>query len=275
MTMSAEARIAGLLADLADEHTDLERVVDGLDEATWRIATPADGWTIADQISHLAFFDRRAALAIADPDAFARDRDELIRAAPHDRSVDLGRTVTPSRLLGEWRAARAELVTVASGVRPDVRIPWYGPAMAPTSFLTARLMETWAHGQDVVDALGANRAPTARLRHVAHIGVGARAYALSVNARPADTRPVDVELTAPTGETWTWRSGDPAADSSSDAVAGKVSGPALDFCLVATQRRHLDDTALVVTGDAATTWMAVVQAFAGPAGRGRPPRRDG
>ena len=53
--------------------------------------------------------------------------------------------------------------------------------MSARSFLTARLMETWAHGQDVVDALGADRPPTDRLRHVAHIGVGARAFSYVAN----------------------------------------------------------------------------------------------
>ena len=32
--------------------------------------------------------------------------------------------------------------------------PWYGPSMSARSFVTARLMETWAHGMDVADALG-------------------------------------------------------------------------------------------------------------------------
>ncbi len=43
-----------------------------------------------------------------------------------------------------------------------------------------------------------------------------------------------------------------------------VRGPLVDFCLVVTQRRRVADTDLVVTGDAATGWMARAQAFAGP-----------
>ena len=50
-----------------------------------------------------------------------------------------------------------------------------------------------------------------------------------------------------------------------------MTGPALDFCLLVTQRRHRDDLALVIEGAAATEWMAIAQAFAGAAGTGRSP----
>jgi uncharacterized protein (TIGR03084 family) len=134
--------------------------------------------------------------------------------------------------------------------------------MAARSFATARLMETWAHGQDVVDALKASRPATARLRHIAHIGVRARPYAYAVNGKTLPAGDVRVELDGPGGERWTW--GD---ESSSD----RITGDALDFCLLVTQRRHRDDTALRVVGPAAQEWAAIAQAFAGPAGPGRKP----
>ncbi|SIL68645.1 TIGR03084 family protein [Mycobacteroides abscessus subsp. abscessus] len=122
-------------------------------------------------------------------------------------------------------------------------------------------METWAHGQDVVDALGATREATARLRHVAHIGVGARAFSYLANGLDLPADPVRVELTAPDGSVWTWGPAD---------AANRVSGPALDFCLLVTQRRHRDDTALVADGPLADhQWLAIAQAFAGPPGGGR------
>jgi hypothetical protein len=48
-----------------------------------------------------------------------------------------------------------------------------------------------------------------------------------------------------------------------------VTGPALDFCLLVTQRRHRDDLALETTGDDAAHWLTIAQAFAGPPGAGR------
>jgi uncharacterized protein (TIGR03084 family) len=122
-------------------------------------------------------------------------------------------------------------------------------------------METWAHGQDVVDALGATRPATDRLRHVAHIGVQARPFAYVTHGMTMPDAGVFVSLDPPGGgEPWTW--GDPAWPD-------HVSGPALDFCLVVTQRRHPADTAIVVEGPNAVEWMGIAQAFAGPPGEGR------
>ncbi|GGO75102.1 hypothetical protein GCM10012289_49340 [Nonomuraea cavernae] len=142
-------------------------------------------------------------------------------------------------------------------------MPWYGPDMSAVSFVTARLMETWAHGQDVADALGVTREPTARLRHVAMIGFRAMPYGFAVRGLPAPEDPVRVELTTPGGEPWT---AGPAG------AADVVRGPMLDFCLLVTQRVHLADTALQITGATARAWMEIAQAFAGPPGEGRAPR---
>jgi uncharacterized protein (TIGR03084 family) len=120
-------------------------------------------------------------------------------------------------------------------------------------------METWAHGQDVVDAVGAERAPTDRLRHVAHIGVRARPFSYGVRGLDAPSRPVAVVLTGPAGDRWVW---DEQAEES-------ISGPALDFCLVVTQRRHPSDTDLQAHGELAAEWLGLAQAFAGPPGPGR------
>jgi uncharacterized protein (TIGR03084 family) len=135
--------------------------------------------------------------------------------------------------------------------------------MSVASFATARVMETWAHGQDVADALGVVRAPTMRLRHVAEIGVRARPFAYVSRGRDVPDRGVRVELDAPDGTTWAW---------GPDDAADRITGDALDWCLVATQRRNPVDTTLVVTGDVATEWIGIVQAFAGPPTDQRPPR---
>jgi uncharacterized protein (TIGR03084 family) len=128
-------------------------------------------------------------------------------------------------------------------------------------------METWAHTQDIADTLGVTREPTGRLRHVAHIGVGARAFSYAVHGKPAPSAPVRVELIGPpSGATWAWGPED---------AADRITGPALDFCLLVTQRRHRDDVALSIEGPAATEWMAIAQAFAGTAGTGRAALRSG
>ncbi|WP_121011395.1 TIGR03084 family metal-binding protein [Saccharothrix australiensis] len=239
------------MADLRAESAALDDLVAPLDD--WAVPTPAAGWTIAHQIGHLRWTDRVAVLAATEPAAFAA----LLATAPPDL-VDRGAAEPVT--LGQWRAGRVALERALLAVPPGVKVPWFGPPMSPTSMVTARLMETWAHGQDVADALGVTRAPTARLKHVAHIAVRAFGYAFLVNGLAAPAEPVRVELTGPGGEPWAWGPVD---------AANRITGPALDFCLLATRRRHRDDLAVTAVGEVAEAWVPIAQAFAGPPGPAR------
>jgi uncharacterized protein (TIGR03084 family) len=259
-----------LVDDLEDEHAELDAVVAGLDESGWDRPTPAEGWALRDQVSHLAFFDDAATVAVLEPDRF-RAWAEALLAAPGDPMTDhlrRGRALDGAGVLAWWRRARGEMVAAARTLDEGARVPWFGPAMGAMSFVSARLMETWAHGQDVADALGIERLPSARLRHVAHLGVRARPFSYAVRGLEVPADAVAVELVGPDGETWRWHADD-------DHPGGVVRGTALDFCLVVTQRRHRSDTALKVEGDLAEQWLAIAQAFAGPPGPGRPPRGSG
>jgi uncharacterized protein (TIGR03084 family) len=134
--------------------------------------------------------------------------------------------------------------------------------MSPAMTATGRLMETWAHGQDVADALGITRAPTSRLRHVAHIGFRTLGHGFAAHDRPAPDEPVRVELAGPDGQVWEFGPVD---------APNRLTGPALDFCLLVTQRRHRADLSLRASGPVADEWLDVAQAFAGPPGAGREP----
>jgi uncharacterized protein (TIGR03084 family) len=254
----------GLLADLTAETRVLEALLAPLDEAGWDRPTPAPGWAIRDQVSHLAYFDEAAVAAATDPGRFGAEAAELMTrgAGFPDEIARRHHAMPPTELLGWFRAARTRFVSVFTSLEAKARLPWYGPGMSAASSVTARLMETWAHGQDVADALGVRRQPSARLRHVAHLGVSTFGFAFALNGRPVPRQRVRVELTAPDGSIWTWG---PAG------APDVVDGTALDFCLVVTQRRNIADTALRVTGPLATEWMGIAQAFAGPPGPGRPP----
>ncbi len=252
--------------DLVDEHSQLDDVLAELTESQWGLATASAGWAIRDQVSHLWFFDQRALMALTDPDEFADDAKKLMSSGGTEVSVGPGRTMSGWELIEAWRSDRSRLVQVARGVDASTRVPWYGPAMGARSFITARLMETWAHGQDVHDALGVTREATERLRHVAHIGVRARPFSYAIRQMELPDDDVYVALTTPSGDTATW--GLPTAVDS-------VRGPMLDFCLVVTQRRHRADTALDISGPAAEEWMAIAQAFAGAPGPGRTPGQFG
>jgi uncharacterized protein (TIGR03084 family) len=253
-----------LLDDLADEQRALDLVLARVTGAQWDRPSHAPGWLVRDQVTHLAHFDEKARLAIADADAFRADVVATRGAESRDRAearyMARGRALAPSALVEWWRRAGASLVAAARALDGKARLPWYGPDMSARSFVTARLMETWSHGLDVVDAVGVPRPDTDRLRHVVHLGLITRQFSFVTRGLAPDDTPVYVELTAPSGAVWTY--GEPTA-------ANRIAGSARDFCRVVTQRRHVADTDLRITGPAAQAWMRVAQAFAGPPGEGR------
>ncbi|MFM2046936.1 MAG: hypothetical protein RL383_1013 [Actinomycetota bacterium] len=265
MTAERTSAHESVTADLVDETGDLDRILSGLHDGDWDASTPAPGWTVSDQVAHLVMFDERCAWSISEPDRFAADLASLREPGRYGSIHDGYRGLGSTRLLGRWREGVDALVAAGRACDPRKRCAWYGPAMSATSMLTARLMEAWAHGQDVVDATGAHREPTARLRHVAHIAVNARPFAFVTNGLEPPTDDVRVELRAPDGSGWAWGLSDTES----------VRGDALGFCLAATQRRHPADCGLEVSGDVATRWVSIIQAFAGPPGEGRSPGQFG
>lgn len=252
-----------VVADLAAETESLLNLVKTLPLDGWDLSTPAEGWSIRDQITHLAYFDDATLLAIDDSAAFARQREALLGLGPAfpDAVAAVFRGKSGDDCLTWFETSRARLLDEYRVAAPSARLPWFGPDMGVASSATARLMETWAHGQDIADALGIDRTPTARLRHVADIGVRTFGFAFQLRGRTVPDVPLRVELTAPDGSTWAW---------GPDTAGEFVRGSALDFCLVVTQRRNVADTGLKVSGDTAESWIAIAQAYAGAPANGRP-----
>jgi uncharacterized protein (TIGR03084 family) len=253
---------APIAADLRAESDELDALVAPLPAHRWADPTPASGWTIAHQIGHLLWTDRVALTSVTDEAGFA----EVLQAAAADPGgfVDAGAeelaTLPPAELLADWRVTRGRLHDALLAVSDGRKLPWFGPPMSAASMATARLMETWAHGLDVADALGVNRPATERLRSIAHIGVRTRDYAFVVNNLAPPTEPFLAELRGPGGDTWSW--GPPDA-------AQRVTGSAEDFCFLVTQRRPLDALDVTAHGLDAQRWLTIAQAFAGPPGPGR------
>jgi uncharacterized protein (TIGR03084 family) len=257
------ADLDGILADLASESSALDERVRALPENDWARPTPAAGWTIAHQIAHLSWTDEVALMAATDANAFA---DVLRQAMVEPDAIDVaaaeGATTPPAELLERWRRSRTALADALRSRPSGEKLPWFGPPMSAASMATARAMETWAHGQDVADALGVEHPPGPALRHVAHIGVRTRDFAYVVRGLDPPTEPFRVELTAPDGDLWTW---------GPESAAQTVRGSAGDFALLVTQRRHRADVDLTTEGADAEQWLGIAQAFAGPPGEGRPP----
>ncbi|OBI79410.1 TIGR03084 family metal-binding protein [Mycobacterium sp. E740] len=256
------AGAAPMVADLRAESDELDAIVADLPVARWAEPTPAPGWTVAHQIAHLLWTDRVALTAVTDEAGFAALLEEAGKnpAGFVDAGAEDLAAVPPEELLADWRDTRArlhaELLTVADGRK----LPWFGPPMSAASMATARLMETWAHGLDVADALGVQRTATARLRSIAHIGVRTRDFSFVINGLQPPAEPFRVELIAPDGSTWSWGPED---------AGQRVTGSAEDFCMLVTQRRRRSTLDVLAVGSDAERWLGIAQAFAGPPGPGR------
>jgi uncharacterized protein (TIGR03084 family) len=253
-----------VLRDLAAEGDRLERMVADLDDDGWRTPTPAAGWDVAAQLAHLAWTDEGAVLAATDKEKW----DEVVMLAIGDpdgfagAAALAGAAADPGVILGRWRAARASMQETLRAFPAGRKLPWFGPPMSPTSMATARFMETWAHSLDVAEALGVPPEPNDRIRHVAHLGVRTRDFAFGVHGLEPPAEEFGVTLVSPSEEVWSWGPAD---------AAQTVTGPAYDFCLLVTRRRHRADTDLVAVGADADRWLDIAQAYAGPPGDGRPP----
>lgn len=259
----ARTTAESLLGDLASEQQEVRALVEYATAAEWAHPT-TPGWTVRDQVAHLGFFDDVAATSIQDPTRFSAMRRAALADIPAYEQKHL--RAVPQRgdeALWTWEQASSRFQEAAGQADPRERLQWFGPDMGLLSMISARLMETWAHGYDIADGLGTVRAPTGRLRHVAGLAVRARAQGYVVRGLSVPEQAVRVELSAPDGALWTF--GPP------DAFAS-VRGTAEEFCLVLTRRRHVDDTDLIGEGDVAREWMEIGQAYAGPPGDG-PARR--
>ncbi len=230
------------LNDLVAEGEELDALVSAHDD--WTGATPAVGWTIGHQIAHLAAADATVVAAVRTPDAFD--------VVPQDSDLVAADGAARPELREEWRAGRAEVVAALREIPEDRGFPWFGAEVTAQLMAPLRLMETWAHGQDVFDALGVRRKPTARLRHVAFLGVTGRTLSFHAAGLPIPQEPFYVELTGPDGEAWAWGPQD---------ARQRIQGSAEDFCLRVTHRRSRAETALTAVGDDANTWLDVARVF--------------
>jgi enediyne biosynthesis protein E11 len=253
-----------VITDLAADGEDVDRLVANIDADQWGTPTPAPGWTIAHQVAHLAATFRMAALAATDPEAFVA----LAATLSPDFNANVQRAMAsylaepPDVLLARWRAERAAAEKALGALAPDHMVPWLVRPLPAAVLAAAGMMELFGHGQDIADALGVRREHTDRLRHL--VGFAVRTWDFGYLARGLAVPDVEFgfALTAPSGTTWSF--GPPDA-------AQRISGPAVDFCLLVTRRRHRDDLALRAQGPDAEHWLDIAQAYRGPAGEGRRP----
>ena len=246
--------------DLLAEAEELHGFLRTLDEADWRRETTFLRWTPWDVVAHLHFFDLVSLSSLEDGDAFLAWRDGLKdRMAKGEPSSEMARrelgALSPDALLTRWLATCRDMAQQLGASDPERRLRWFGPDMGVRMFTTARLMETWAHGQEIYDLKRSHRRPTDRIRHICVIGVRTFAWTFVGRRLEVPGPPPHVRLRAPSGAIWEWNE---------KSTSGSVAGDALDFCQVVTQVRNVADTALEVKGEVATRWLSIAQCFAGP-----------
>lgn len=250
--------LATLAGQLLLENQDLDAFVSRMPDAEWRRVTHFFGWTIGDQIQHLHQIDGFAMASLRGRDSFAETLAAVRgRQANGEQLSDQARaawdTLSPADMLAMWRGTYQIIAEQLRQTDPRTRLAWFGPDMSPVSMATARLMEVWAHGQDIYDALRIRRVATDRIRNICELGV--RTFGWSFRNRDLEPplRP-DITLTAPSGTEWHWQG----------EGGGTLRGAALDFSLLVTQRRSPEDLALAAEGEGAVRWLPVAQCFAGP-----------
>lgn len=253
-----------VIADLTAEAESVDELVAGAAEADFARPTPAPGWTVADQIAHLTFIFRLAGTAASDPELFTKmtsavgdDFEGAVNMALKEFEAD-----GPEVLMGKWQATRDSAIKSLADVPADQVVPWLVRPLPPAVLACAGFMEAFAHGQDVADALGVTREYTDRIWHLAFFATLTWDFGYQSRGLTAPDTQFRYELTAPSGELWEFG----PADSDQ-----KITGPAADFCLLVTRRRHRDDLAVTATGVDAETWLDLAQAYRGPAGEGRRP----
>jgi len=223
----------------------------------WDTPTQFKGWSINDVLVHLYFWNKAADLSLSSPDGFTQLLQDSLPGMQKLGLRGMENEAIPERgeaLLSIWRDHFRDMATRWRNADPKARLPWVGPPMSARSSITARQMETWAHGHEVFDLFGVERRESDRLRNIVVLGVNTFNFSFQLRGKPLAEAMPALKLTAPSGEVWEY----------GDAGAGTIQGSALGFAQTVTQTRNYQDTDLIVTGDLARDWMANAQCFAGP-----------
>lgn len=245
--------------DFHDECESLHRILQPLGVADFDRVTQFKGWTINDVVGHLHMFDVAALKTLEGSssfDAFFAPVLEILvdGGTLRDAQIPWLGDLKGRDLVDKWWTTAAQVADRYARADPRCRVRWAGPEMSARSCITARQMETWAHGQEVFDTLGLMREEHDRIRNVAHMGVAAYGWTFVNRGEPVPEPAPYVRLAGPSGAVWEW----------GEMQSGNaVSGSAVDFARVVTQVRNIADTDLETTGGAARRWMEIAQCFAG------------
>ena len=257
-----------VISSLAAEGDQVDQLIRGLSAGQWRLPTPAAGWTVAHQVAHLASIFSLATMAVARPAAFRGLTEQLSDDFDANVAAALAGylALPPDVLLARWRAERAAAEQALTAFPADGMVPWLVRPLPPGVLAAAGMMELFGHGQDIADALGVRLQRTDRIRHLADFAVRTWDFGYLARGLTPPAVQFGYELTGPSGAVWEFGPAD---------AEQRISGPAADFCLLVTRRRHRDDLALTAVGSDADHWLDIAQAYRGSPGTGREPGQQG
>ena len=245
--------------DFRDESEALHELLEPLKDEDFGRVTQFKNWTINDVLTHLHTWNWAADLTLRDSAAFdgflQQVASHVVTGSLREFENEWIKGLKNRKLLNEWHAFCLAMSDRYAAADPKARVKWAGPDMSVRSKITARLMETWAHGQEVYDLLGVERVDKDRIKNIAMLGVNTFGWTFACRGLKAPGNPPYVKLTAPSGEYWEWN--EPSEED-------RIEGFATEFCQVVTQVRNIADTRLNVKGDVAVRWMSMAQCFAGP-----------
>lgn len=243
-------------AAFREESDSLANLLKTNPDLDWDKPTQFKGWTTNDVIVHLHFWNRAADLALTDQDAFTDLIAKLMQNLESGGLREFENQAVGERgddLFAQWQSFYQEMAERWSDVDPKKRLKWAGPDMSARSSMTARQMETWAHGHEVFDLAGKIRKESDRIKNVVIMGINTFGWSFQVRGKTPPVAMPRVELTAPSGAIWHFGEGEET-----------IKGDAVAFAQVVTQTRNVADTNIVCDGPIATEWMEYAQCFAGP-----------
>lgn len=239
----------------AESHA-LYQLLSPIDSTVFDEPTLFKDWTINAVLQHLHMWNVNAGLQVTDEAELMKNMQGVFEHEGGMRGfeADYFSGLSGKDLLSAWYADMNNTADVFSKTDPKVRLKWAGPDMSARSSITARLMETWAHGQEIYDHLGVVRRSEDRIQNIVILGVNTFGWTYKCRDEPVPATMPYISLTAPSGIIWSY------GDASDKEC---IEGLAEEFCQVVTQCRNIADTSLKVTGGVANDWMSKAQCFAG------------
>jgi|TARA_B100001741_G_scaffold198735_1_gene163965 uncharacterized protein (TIGR03084 family) len=243
-----------------EESDALYKLLINADKNSFKLKTQFKSWTINDVLYHLHVWNIAALLSLKNENEFKEFMQNFMEAVKSGNSAReyekiLSDNTEGLDLLNLWKETYEKISNEFAKSDPKKRVKWAGPDMSVRSSITARHMETWAHGQEIFDQLGFERIDTDRIKNIVVIGVNTFGWTYINRNLSIPEKMPKLSLLSPSNELWEWNE---------DNEEDMISGSATEFSQVVTQVRNINDTSLKVSGKIANEWMSIAQCFAGP-----------